>query len=78
MFSQTRLAFDNAVLDEASGVEVRPHFFKRFVVNRGMKAPAPVVAGGASLEQLATGFGNASGLTTNEGQLFFTDAANHK
>ena len=85
VFSQTRLAFDNAVLDEASGVAVRPHFFTRFVVNRGMKVPAalpalaPVFAGGARLEQLATGFGNASGLTTNEaGQVFFTDAANHK
>lgn len=32
MFSQTRLAFDNAVLDEASDVAVRPHFFTRFVV----------------------------------------------
>jgi sugar lactone lactonase YvrE len=85
VFSQTRLAFDNAVLDEASGVAVRPHFFTRFTVNRGMKAPAAlpgpaqVFAGGARLEQLATGFGNASGLTANEsGQVFFNDAANRK
>ena len=47
VFSQTRLAFDNAVLDEDSGVAVRPHFFTSFVVKKGMKAPAATsVAGG--------------------------------
>ena len=40
VFSQTRLAFDNAVLEEASGVAVRPQFFTSFTVNKGVKAPA--------------------------------------
>jgi hypothetical protein len=81
IFSQTRLAFDNAVLEEGSGVAVRSQFFTSFTVKRGMKAPsAPrvpkVFAKGAKLEQLATGFSNASGLTASDaGVVFFSDAA---
>lgn len=84
VFSQTRMAFDNAVLDEASGVSVRSQFFTRFTVSQGMKAPVPlqiprVFASGASLESLATGFSNASGLTSDDdGHVFFTDAVNHR
>jgi pectate lyase-like protein/SMP-30/gluconolaconase/LRE-like protein len=84
VFSQTRLAFDNPVLEEGSGVTARPHFFTSFVINQGMKAPAPlplppVFAKGAKLEKLATDFSNASGLTVSDtGTLFFTDAANKK
>lgn len=81
VFSQTRLAFDNAVLDEDTGVRVRSHVFTSFTVNKGAKPPSPlavpgVFAKGAKLKQLATGFSNASGLTVNEaGVVFFTDAA---
>jgi sugar lactone lactonase YvrE len=84
VFSQTRIAFDNAVFDEDSGVAVRPHFFAGFVVRKGMKAPSalpvPAVFGkNAKLEKLASGFSNASGMTAgNAGQLFFTDAAKRK
>jgi hypothetical protein len=84
VFSQTRLAFDNAVLEEAGGVTVRPQFFTSFTVKQGMKAPAalplpPVFAKDARLEQLATNFSNASGLTASDaGTVFFTDAANRK
>jgi hypothetical protein len=84
VFSQTRLAFDNAVLEEASSVTVRPHFFTSFAINQGMKAASvlslpAVFAQGAKLEKLATGFSNASGLTTSDaGSVFFTDAANRK
>src|ERR1017187_6079180 len=64
VFSQTRLAFDNAVMEEGSGVAVRSHFFTSFSARRSMKAPsAPrlpqVFAKGAKLEQLATNFSNA-------------------
>ena len=83
VFSQTRLAFDNAVVDEASGVAVRARYFTGFLVNRGMKPPSAAVvptavfASGARLEQLGAGFSNASGLTANDaGQVFFTDAVN--
>ena len=85
VFSQTRLAFDNAVLDEDSGVAARPHFFAGFVVRKGMKAPAAlplpaaVFAEGAKLEKLADGFSNASGMTVDDaGHLFFTDASARK
>jgi len=84
VFSQTRLAFDNAVFEEASGVTVRPHFFTSFTVNQGMKAPATlplpsVFAKDAKLERLATGFSNVSGLTVSDtGSVFFSDAANRK
>jgi sugar lactone lactonase YvrE len=85
VFSQTRLAFDNAVLDEDSGVMVRPQFFAGFVVRKGMKAPAKnlfpevVFDRNVKLEKLASGFSNASGLTVDdEGRLFFTDAAMKK
>jgi hypothetical protein len=84
VFSQTRMAFDNAVSEESSGVAVRPHFFTKFTVLKGMKAPAAlpvpkVFAKGATLERLATGFSNASGLTASDaGDVFFTDAANRK
>ena len=84
VFSQTRLAFDNAVFEESSGVVVRPHFFTRFIVKQGLKAPAAlhlpkVFAKQATLERLATGFSNASSLAASDsGELFFTDAANRK
>jgi sugar lactone lactonase YvrE len=84
VFSQTRLAFDNAVLDEDSGVAVRSQFFTDFVVRKGWEASAatslpPVFDKDAKLEKLASGFSNASGLTTDDaGHLFFTDAALRK
>jgi sugar lactone lactonase YvrE len=73
-----------AVLDEDSGVAVRSQFFTDFVVKKGMEAPAatplpPVFDKGAELEKLASGFSNASGLTTDDaGHLYFTDAAVRK
>jgi sugar lactone lactonase YvrE len=79
VFSQTRLAFDNAVYNEANGAFVRSHFFTRFQVNAGSKPrvpsapPASLFAG--TLQQLASGFSNASGLTVDDaGAAFFTDA----
>jgi hypothetical protein len=85
VFSQTRLAFDNAVLDETSGVMVRAHDFTHFAIQKGMRAPAAlsaplsIFAKNAKLEKLATGFGNAAGLTADDaGHIYFTDAAKHK
>ncbi len=85
VFSQTRLAFDNSVFDETSGVTVRPHDFTDFVLHQGMKAPKAlpyppaIFAKDAVLKKLATGFSNASGLTSDEsGHIYFTDAALHK
>jgi sugar lactone lactonase YvrE len=83
VFSQTRLAFDNAVYNEDNGAFVRSHFFTRFMVNAGSKPrrevtpPASLFAG--ALQPLASGFSNASGLTVDDkGTAFFTDAAKGK
>ena len=85
VFSQTRLAFDHAVLEENSGVAARSQFFAGFVVKKGMKAPAPLPLPAvifdrkAKPEKLSGGFSNASGMTIDDaGHLFFTDAAKHK
>jgi sugar lactone lactonase YvrE len=85
VFSQTRLAFDTAVYDEDSGVAVRPQFFTSFVVKKDMKAQGELPLSqelfekNAKLEKLATGFRNATGLTTDtEGHLFFSDDSNRK
>ncbi len=83
-FSMTRLAFDNSIFERTSSMRVRTHDFTAFELTAAAKpgAPLPLPAGvfgaGAKLEQLATGFSNASGLTTDAGgHLFFTDAAMH-
>ncbi len=84
-FSQTRLAFDNAVFDEDTGVLVRSHDFTHFEINEGIATnptvspPALIFGKGSTLMKLATGFSNASGMTSDDqGNIFFTDAANHK
>ena len=84
-FSMTRLAFDDSVWDETSGVRVRTHDFTVFTVNPDLKAgaalslPAGVFAAKAKLEQLGSGFSDLAGLTSDEaGHLFFTDSATHR
>ena len=84
-FSMTRLAFDNSVFDQTSGVRVRTHDFTVFTLNSELKIgaplplPASIFAAGAKLQQLASGFSNIAGLTTDEsGHLYFTDAAMHR
>ena len=84
-FSMTRLAFDNSLFDQTSGVRVRAHDFTVFTLNSAVKVgaplplPADVFAAGARLGQLASGFSNLSGLTVDDaGQLYFTDAAMHR
>jgi hypothetical protein len=84
VFSQTRLAFDNAVLEEASGISVRPHFFTSFTVNKGMKSPealplTKVFDKNGKLQKLAAGLSNASGLAASDtGIIFFSDAVSNK
>ena len=83
VFSQTRLAFDNSVFDQESGVEVRAHHFVHFALTPALHAGAPlplpgVFAPGAALARLATGFSNAAGLTSDDaGTVYFSDAAKH-
>jgi hypothetical protein len=84
-FSITRLAFDNSVFDQTSGVRVRTHDFTVFTLNSELKPgaplplPADVFAAGARLEQLDSGFSNLGGLAADDGgHLYFTDAAMHR
>ena len=83
VFSQTRLAFDNAIYNEANGAFVRSHYFTRFAVNAGAKprgeSSPPASLFTAKLQTLASGFSNASGLTVDDaGTAFFTDAVKGK
>jgi hypothetical protein len=81
IFSQTRLPYDNAVLEEGSGVAVRANNFTHLVVGKAMKKSNPpplpaTFARNAKLETLAGGFGNATSLTADDaGRIYFTDAA---
>ena len=83
-FSQTRLAFDNSVIDETSGVLVRTHDFTSFEIGPQLRIGAPLklasaFTAGGRLEKLAGGFSNATGLTSSPiGEVYFTDAANHR
>lgn len=83
VFSQTRLAFDNSVFAQDSGVAVRAHNFTHFALTVGMHpAPPlplpPVFTPGDKLTRVATGFSNASGLTADStGAIYFTDSALH-
>ena len=84
IFSQTRLPFDNAVLEENSGVTVRANNFTHLVVSKSMKQgdalPLPgVFAKDSKLETLATNFSNATSLTADaNGRVYFTDAVNNR
>jgi sugar lactone lactonase YvrE len=84
IFSQTRLPFDNAVLEEGSGVTVRANNFTHLVVDKSMKKGRPlplpaVFAKNTKLENLATNFSNAASLTADDaGRIYFTDASNRK
>lgn len=83
-FSQTRLAFDNNVLDETSGVRVRTRDFTAFEIGPQLHIgePLPMLAvfkAGVKLEKLAGDFSNATGLTSStDGVVFFTDSAKHR
>ncbi len=84
VFSQTRLAFDNSLVDIASGVQIRAHHFAHFLLSnrlaKGTVLPLPpVFATGAELRRVATGYSNASGLTADpsSGTIYFTDSAMH-
>ena len=83
VFSQTRLAFDNSIFDQGSGVTVRAHDFTHFALTgdlkRGPQLPLPsAFAADSALKRVASGFSNASGLTSDPaGTMYFSDAAMH-
>ena len=78
--SNSKVAFDNSVLDSTAHLEVRPREFASLDIpgnaaKRLEDSAASVLAPGARVERLATGFFNISGAATdNDGQLYFVDA----
>jgi hypothetical protein len=85
VFSMTRLAFDNSIIDETRKVRVRTHDFTVFSLNDSVHARPPlpmpaVFEAGSTLERLTPigTFSNIAGMVTDErGDLYFTDAAMH-
>jgi len=84
VFSQTRIPFDNTVLEEGSGVAARANNFTHMVVGKAMKKGEPLplptpFAKGATLEKLATGYNNATSLTTDDaGRVYYVDSTSGK
>ena len=85
VFSMTRLAFDNSIMDGTRKVTVRTHDFTVFTLNDTVHAPSPLpmpaaFQAGTTLQRLtpAGTFSNIAGMVTDEhGELYFTDAAMH-
>jgi sugar lactone lactonase YvrE len=78
--SNSKVAFDNSLVDTTSHAEVRPREFASLDVPGTTKAQpqnaaASVLEPGAHVERLATGFFSISGAATDaDGQLYFVDA----
>jgi sugar lactone lactonase YvrE len=77
--SNSKVAFDNALVDTTAHKEVRPREFASFDIP-GHSVPQPqnsaasVLATGAKVERLATGFFTISGAAADpEGRLYFID-----
>jgi sugar lactone lactonase YvrE len=78
--SNSKVAFDNSLVDSTTHAEVRPREFASLDIPGNAKAQpqntaSSVLAPGAHIERLATGFFNISGAATDkDGQLYFVDA----
>jgi sugar lactone lactonase YvrE len=78
--SNSKVAFDNSLIDSTSHTEVRPREFASLDIPGDTKVQpqntaASVLEPGAQVERLATGFFNISGAATDsDGRLYFVDA----
>ncbi|MEZ2346896.1 glycosyl hydrolase family 28-related protein [Terriglobus sp. RCC_193] len=78
VFSMTRLAFDNSLIDEDNDTKIRTHDFTSFLLHLGTHPPVkemrlPVFA--SELKKLISGYRDVSGLTVDgHGTLYFADA----
>jgi hypothetical protein len=79
-YSNSKVSFDNAVYDQTSNVELRQREFAWLTISGGApqvrpKEPSPVLAEGAKVERVATGFFNISGgAVDSSGNVYFVDA----
>ena len=78
--SNSKVAFDNSLVDATAHAEVRPREFASLDIPGNATAQpentaASVLESGARVDRLATGFFNISGAATdNDGRLYFVDA----
>jgi sugar lactone lactonase YvrE len=73
--SNSKVAFDNSLVDSTSHTEVRPREFASLDIPGEHTAAASIFGPGVHVERLATGFFNISGAATdNDGRLYFVDA----
>ncbi len=79
-YSDSKVSFDNAVHDETHNVEIRQREFSWLTISGEAPAvrasrPSPVLAEGAKLEKIASGFFNISGgAVDSSGNVYFVDA----
>jgi hypothetical protein len=79
-YSDSKVSFDNAVYDQTYRVETRQREFSWLTISGGApqvppKQPSPVLAEGAKIEKIASGFFNISGgAVDNSGDIYFVDA----
>jgi hypothetical protein len=79
-YSDSKVSFDNAVYDQTHNVEVRQREFAWLTISGGApqvrrKEPSPVLAEGAKVQGVATGFFNISGgAVDSTGNVYFVDA----
>jgi sugar lactone lactonase YvrE len=78
--SNSKVSFDSSIFDRSDDAELRQHEFARLdiskrISHRKANRVSPVVANGAKIEMLATGFFNISGgVTDSRGNIYFTDS----
>src|ERR1700733_4657980 len=79
-YSDSKVSFDNAVIDQTSNIEIRQREFAWLTISghspqKQETKPSPILAEGASVEKLAGGFFNISGgAVDGSGNVYFVDA----
>jgi hypothetical protein len=79
-YSDSKVSFDNAVFDQTHDVELRQREFAWLTLSGGapsipQKKPSPILADGAKVEKVASGFFNISGgAVDSAGNVYFVDA----
>lgn len=79
-YSDSKVSFDSAVYDQTHNLEIRQREFAWLTMSGRVsliraKEPSPVLAAGAKVEKVASGFFNISGgAVDTSGDVFFVDA----
>ena len=79
-YSDSKVSFDNAVFDQTHNVQLRQREFAWLTISGGappisQKKPSPILADGAKVEKVASGFFNISGgAVDSAGNVYFVDA----